>query len=54
MESLFIQIMYKSQFQKIDPYDWFCGPWSHIMTVVSPWQFLLHALQKTSKYILVQ
>ncbi len=21
--------MYKSQFQKIDPYDWFCGPGSH-------------------------
>ncbi len=20
--------MYKSQFQKIDPYDWFCGPGS--------------------------
>ncbi len=19
-------MMYKSQFQKIDPYDWFCGP----------------------------
>uniref|UniRef100_A0A671PH19 Neurexophilin 4 n=1 Tax=Sinocyclocheilus anshuiensis TaxID=1608454 RepID=A0A671PH19_9TELE len=22
--------MYKSQFQKIDPYDWFCGPRSHL------------------------
>ncbi len=22
--------MYKSQFRKIDPYDWFCGPGSHI------------------------
>ncbi len=30
MESLFIQMMYKSQFQKIDPYDWFCGPGSHL------------------------
>ncbi len=28
MESSFIQ--YKSQFQKIDPYDWFCGPGSHM------------------------
>ncbi len=28
-ESLFIQMMYKSQFQKIYPYDCFCGPWSH-------------------------
>ncbi len=24
------QMMYKSQFQEIDPYDWFCGPGSHI------------------------
>ncbi len=30
MESLFIQLMYASQFQKADPYDWFCGPGSHI------------------------
>uniref|UniRef100_A0A8C2D2Y1 Anion exchange protein n=1 Tax=Cyprinus carpio TaxID=7962 RepID=A0A8C2D2Y1_CYPCA len=28
---LFIfQMMYKSQFRKIYPYDWFCGPGSHI------------------------
>ncbi len=26
MESLFIQILLK----KFDPYDWFCGPGSHI------------------------
>ncbi len=24
------QMMYKSQFQKIDPYDWFCGPGSQM------------------------
>ncbi len=23
-------MMYKSQFRKIDPYDWFCGPGSHM------------------------
>ncbi len=23
--------MNTSQFQKIDPYDWFCGPGSHII-----------------------
>ncbi len=23
--------MYKSQFWKIDPYDWFCGPGSQIL-----------------------
>ncbi len=22
--------MYKSKFQQIDPYDWFCGPGSQI------------------------
>ncbi len=34
MESLFIQfqMIYKSQFWKIDPYDWFCGPGSHMWT----------------------
>ncbi len=27
MESLFIQLMYKSQLKKkMDHYDWFCGP----------------------------
>uniref|UniRef100_A0A673HYE6 Alpha-1-microglobulin/bikunin precursor n=1 Tax=Sinocyclocheilus rhinocerous TaxID=307959 RepID=A0A673HYE6_9TELE len=25
--------MYKSPFQKIDPYDWFCGPGSHILII---------------------
>ncbi len=29
MESF--QIMYKSKFKKIDPYDWFCGPGSHLL-----------------------
>ncbi len=29
-----IQIMYKSQFQNIDPYDWFCGPGSHMLTII--------------------
>ncbi len=24
------QMMYKSQFRKIDPYDLFCGPGSHM------------------------
>ncbi len=24
------QMIYKSKFQKIDPYDWFCGPGSHM------------------------
>ncbi len=27
------QMMYNSQFQKIDPYDWFCGPGSHIRMI---------------------
>ncbi len=38
MESLFIQIsdkyvLYKSQYKKTDPYDWFCGPGSHMIKV---------------------
>ncbi len=32
MENLFIQMMYKSQFKKNDPYDWFFGPGSHTHT----------------------
>ncbi len=24
-------MMYKSQFRKMDPYDWFCAPGSHIV-----------------------
>ncbi len=24
-------MMYKSQFKKIDPYDWFCGPGLHML-----------------------
>ncbi len=25
--------MYKSQFKKNEPYDWFCGPGSHIRMI---------------------
>ncbi len=28
------QMMYKSQFRKIDTYDWFCAPGSHINFIV--------------------
>ncbi len=28
-------MMYKSQFQKIDPYDRFCGPGSHIIFMIN-------------------
>uniref|UniRef100_A0A673IB12 Immunoglobulin subtype domain-containing protein n=1 Tax=Sinocyclocheilus rhinocerous TaxID=307959 RepID=A0A673IB12_9TELE len=27
--------MYKSQFRKIDPYDWFCAPGSHFMMTIT-------------------
>ncbi len=30
MESVFIQLIYKSRFQKMYPYDWFCDPGSQI------------------------
>uniref|UniRef100_A0A672T6I6 Tousled-like kinase 1a n=1 Tax=Sinocyclocheilus grahami TaxID=75366 RepID=A0A672T6I6_SINGR len=29
------QMMHKSQFQKIYPYDWFCGPGSHLQYMLS-------------------
>ncbi len=28
-------MMYKSQFKKKDPYDWFCGPGSHLVSLPS-------------------
>ncbi len=35
--------MYTSQFQKTDPYDWFCGPVSQIykMYVEQLWKYIL-------------
>ncbi len=33
MERLFIQMMYKSQFHKIEPYDWFSGPGSQLVKI---------------------
>ncbi len=30
MEILFIQMMHKSQFHKINPCDWFCAPGSQL------------------------
>ncbi len=27
-------MMYKSQYRKIDPYDWFCGPGSQIVIIL--------------------
>ncbi len=34
--------MYKSQFQKIDTYNWFCGPGSHLggITQIFPHRFV--------------
>ncbi len=29
-------MIYKSQFQKIDLYDWFCGPVSHMYVPRAP------------------
>ncbi len=29
--------MYRSQFKKIDPYDWFCGPWSQMLISGLDW-----------------
>ncbi len=40
-------MLYKSQFRKIDPYDWFCGPGSHmwwIHMLVTLATIIVHAL----------
>ncbi len=36
--------MYRSQFRKIGPYDWFCGPGSHI-------DLELHAANHTARVV---
>ncbi len=42
-------MMYKSQFQKIYPYDWFCGPGITFDNQVSQY-FCLHVEQDTDIY----
>ncbi len=64
MESF--QIMYKSKFKKIDPYDWFCGPGSHLLIndvcstklywsvfsgVCLPLRFTLHWFSLTNSFV---
>ncbi len=45
--------MYKSQFRKIDPYDWFCGPGSHLHIVT--YLFSCTKLQlKCTKQVLIE
>ncbi len=39
--NVYIHKLYKSQFRKTDPYDWFYGPGSHLYT-------LLHIIAKLS------
>ncbi len=44
--SLFsFQMMHKSQFRKIGPYDWFCGPGSHISYITSVFDFAMIILE---------
>ncbi len=41
MERLFIQLsddVYISIFLKIDTYDWFCGPGSHLVTKLTKYK----------------
>ncbi len=48
MESLFIQLEISiEKTKKIDTYDWFCGPWSHI------WRALSRSLQRAGFTLLV-
>ncbi len=51
MENFFIQ-MYKS-FKKIDPYDWFCGPGSHLLKGEEPPSCLTCQTKITVKHILL-
>ncbi len=34
--------MYKSQFWKFDPYDWFCGPGPHLLLINSMYHFWIN------------
>ncbi len=45
-------MMYKSQFQKIDPFDWFCGPGSHMYNYPRNAPFWFDALNGGVVYIL--
>ncbi len=49
------QMMYKSQFQKIDPYDWFCAPGSQILSLFAKHLIAAeHHEQKSGGYIKTQ
>ncbi len=49
------QMMHKSQFRKIDPYDWFCAPGSDIMlTKLLFWMRLIAINRLTSLIITMQ
>ncbi len=55
MESIFFsrfQITYKSQFQKMYPCDWFCGPGSHLFIHVLKGVFIVRysTVQKFGVY----
>ncbi len=36
-------MMYKSHFQKIEPYEWFCGQESHVILIIL-WNVCLNKL----------
>ncbi len=48
-------MMYKYQFRKIEPYDWFCGPGSHLSLLTLNWQSEHNRYSKhhhiTSRYL---
>ncbi len=55
MERLFIQlqIMYKSQFHKIDPYDWFCAPGQSRRSLYAEYTALLGYIHNHVKHFWV-
>ncbi len=52
MKALFsFQMMYESQFRKTDPYDWFCGPGSHIAIWARLLEKCASTFSQSSKYV---
>ncbi len=47
-------MMHKSQFQKIYPYDWFCGPGSqmHFKVFRNQFEYLFENVLKFSRFIM--
>ncbi len=45
--------MHKSQFRKIDPYDWFCAPGSHIYVLICLFSMLIYPPTKSPQSLTI-